>query len=213
LGVSEEGETAAGATPDRRGVVLVVDDDPATRALIVHWLSTARIQVLQASSGEEALAAVVAAPEAVDAILLDVMMPGADGFEVLRRIKDEPHSRRIPIVFLSASASEADVVRGVKAGAVDYLYKPFSGPILVTKVQAVIDRGRAERELEDKLRSAEANATHDGLTGLSNRRAFDLRLGEMVAHSIRHQEPLTLLMLDIDKFKAINDESRPPGRR
>jgi two-component system cell cycle response regulator len=133
------------------------------------------------------------------------MMPGADGFEVLGRIKGEPAASGVPILFLSASASEADVVRGVKAGAVDYLHKPFSGPILVTKVQAVVDRGRAERALTDKLRSAEEHAAHDALTGLANRRAFDKRLVETTAHAARHHEPLALLLIDIDAFKAIND--------
>jgi two-component system, cell cycle response regulator len=189
-----------------RGVVLVVDDDPSMRALVGQWLSAAGMQTLEAASGEEGLAAVAAAPDSIDIVLLDVMMPGVDGFEVLRRIKDEPRSKRIPIVFLSAATGESDVVRGVQAGAVDYLQKPFSGPILVTKVRAVIDRARAERALEDRLRSAEENATHDMLTGLANRRGFEQRLGEMVANSLRHHEPLSLLMIDIDTFKSINDE-------
>jgi diguanylate cyclase (GGDEF)-like protein len=190
--------------------VLVVDDDPSMRALVGQWLSVAGMHALEAASGEEALALVAAAPDSIDVILLDVMMPGVDGFEVLRRMKHEPSSSRIPIVFLSAATAEADVVRGVQAGAIDYLQKPFSGPILVTKVRAVIERARAERALEDRLRSAEQNATHDVLTGLANRRGFEQRLGEMVANSLRHHEPLALLMIDIDKFKSINDELGHP---
>jgi diguanylate cyclase (GGDEF)-like protein len=190
--------------------VLVVDDDPSSRAIVVLWLSEAGLRTRVASSGEEALAAVAAAHDDIDLILLDVMMPGADGFEVLRRIKGEPRSSLIPIVFLSASAGDAHVVRGFKGGAVDYLQKPISGPILVTKVQAVVERGRAERALEDKLHSAEENATHDMLTGLANRRDFEHRLAEMVANSVRHREPLALLMIDIDKFKSINDELGHP---
>jgi diguanylate cyclase (GGDEF)-like protein len=187
------------------GGILVVDDDAATRALIRQWLRRGGLRVVEAASGEAALDLLVAKPEGIDLIVLDVMMPGMDGFELLRRLKAEPRTARIPIVFLSASAGESDVVRGVKAGAIDYLQKPFSGPILVTKVQAVLERSRAERALHDKLRSAEESATQDGLTGLANRRAFDRRLAEMAATAIRHSEPLSLVMLDIDRFKSIND--------
>jgi diguanylate cyclase (GGDEF)-like protein len=187
------------------GGILVVDDDAATRALIRQWLRRGGLRVVEAASGEAALDLLVAKPEGIDLIVLDVMMPGMDGFELLRRLKAEPSTARIPIVFLSASAGESDVVRGVKAGAIDYLQKPFSGPILVTKVQAVLERSRAERALHDKLRSAEESATQDGLTGLANRRAFDRRLAEMAATAIRHSEPLSLVMLDIDRFKSIND--------
>ena len=188
------------------GGILVVDDDDSTRALIRQWLRRGGLRVLEAPSGEAALELLHANPGSVDLIVLDVMMPGIDGFELLDRLKAEPATAWIPIVLLSASAGESDVVRGVKAGAIDYLQKPFSGPILVTKVQAVLERSRAERVLHDKLRTAEESATQDGLTGLANRRAFDRRLGEMAAAAIRHAEPLSLVMLDIDKFKSINDK-------
>jgi len=186
--------------------VLVVDDDASTRLLVAGWLRGSGLVVLEAGSGEDALAMVRRDPASIDAIVLDVMMPGIDGFQVLSQLKADDRSSLIPIVFLSASARESDVVRGVRAGAIDYLPKPFSGPILVTKIKAVLERARAERALHNKLRSAEESATTDGLTGLWNRRAFDRRLSEMVANAVRHNEPLSLLMLDIDNFKAINDE-------
>lgn len=186
--------------------MLVVDDDVSTRLLVAGWLRGSGLAVIEASTGEEALATVQRDPEAVDVVVLDVMMPGMDGFQVLSQLKADPRSSLIPIVFLSAAARESDVVRGVRAGAIDYLPKPFSGPILVTKLKAVLARSRAERALHDKLRFAEETATTDGLTGLSNRRAFDQRISEMVANTVRHNEPLSLLMLDIDHFKAINDE-------
>lgn len=185
---------------------MVVDDDVSTRVLVAGWLRGSGLAVVEASAGEEALAKVREDPEAIGAVILDVMMPGMDGFQVLNQLKGDPRSSLIPIVFLSAAARESDVVRGVRAGAIDYLPKPFSGPILVTKIKAVLARARAERALHDKLRSAEESATTDGLTGLSNRRAFDQRVSEMVANTVRHNEPLSLLMLDIDHFKAINDE-------
>ncbi len=190
----------------QEGAVLIVDDDASTRILVAGWLRGSGLAVLEAGSGEAALAKVTANPEGIDAIVLDVTMPGMDGFEVLGHLKADPRSSLIPIVFLSAAARESDVVRGVRAGAIDYLSKPFSGPILVTKIKAVLERARAERALHDKLRSAEESATTDGLTGLANRRAFDQRLSEMVSRAVRHNEPLSLVMLDIDHFKSINDE-------
>ena len=199
------------SAPFPEGEVLVVDDDAPTRALVVRWLMSAGFVCRQAASGEEALAMLETDASIFEAIVLDVMMPGMDGFEVLSRVKKMPASSTIPVVFLTASASEGDIVRGVEAGAADYLLKPFSGPVLVAKLRAVRVRSRAEWMLRRKLQSAEKSATTDGLTGLLNRRSFDERLIEMLAFSTRHQEPLALLMLDIDRFKSVNDEYGHPA--
>jgi diguanylate cyclase (GGDEF)-like protein len=139
------------------------------------------------------------------------MMPGMDGFDVLKQLKTRPQTNGIPVLFLTASATEGDIVRGVEEGAADYLLKPFSGPVLVAKLRAIRQRSRAEWMLRRKLQSAEQNATTDGLTGLLNRRSFDDRLVELSAYSVRHREPLSLLMLDIDRFKSVNDEFGHPA--
>ena len=199
------------ATPFPDGEVLVVDDDGPTRALVVRWLSNSGFVCKEAGSGEEALALVRAEPARFEAIVLDVMMPGMDGFDVLRGVQEASPAVAIPVLFLTASASEGDIVRGVEAGAADYLLKPFSGPVLVAKVRAVRDRARAESALRRQLQSAEESATIDGLTGLLNRRSFDARLVELVASSTRHREALALLMLDIDRFKSVNDEFGHPA--
>ncbi len=209
VSVTEPGKKPS-IPPQPDGEVLVVDDDGPTRALIVRWLKASGFVCRDAASGEEALAFVEAEPGRYEAIVLDVMMPGMDGFDVLRRIKKIPEAGAIPVLFLTASSSEADIVRGVEAGAADYLLKPFSGPVLVAKLRAVRERARAEWVLRRKLKSAEENATTDGLTGLLNRRSFDERFVELVSFSARHREPLSLLMLDIDRFKSINDEFGHP---
>ncbi len=205
----QDERNGGGASPD--GEVLVVDDDDPTRSLIVRWLTSAGFACKQAASGEDAVAFVEADTGRLEAIVLDVMMPGMDGFDVLRRVKKLPAMARVPVLFLTASASDADIVRGVEAGAADYLLKPFSGPVLVAKMKAVRDRARADRALLDKLHSAEESATTDGLTGLLNRRSFDERLTELTGVATRHREPLALLMLDIDRFKAVNDEFGHPA--
>jgi two-component system cell cycle response regulator len=195
--------------PER--VVLVVDDDDTTRTLIARWLKSAGFVCKEAASGDETLRMLDADPDAYQAIVLDVMMPGLDGFEVFGRLKKMPKAAHVPVVFLTASASERDIVRGLEAGATDYLLKPFAGPVLVAKMRAVRERLRTEWMLRGKLRSAERHATTDGLTGLLNRRSFDERLTEVTAAALRHREAVALIMLDIDKFKSVNDEHGHPA--
>jgi diguanylate cyclase (GGDEF)-like protein len=186
--------------------VLVVDDDEATRALIVRWLTGAKLVCMEATTGEVALELMRANAASIDAVVLDVMMPGMDGFEVLKRIKQDPATSFVPVVLLTAHATaETDIVTGVDAGAFDHISKPFSGPVLVAKVRAMCERARQERELRRKLVSAEANATIDALTNLTNRRSFEKRLKEEAAHARRHRTPFALVLFDIDHFKAVND--------
>jgi diguanylate cyclase (GGDEF)-like protein len=199
------------AAPLVDGEVLVVDDDAPTRALVLRWLKNAGLVCAEASNGEEALALLEANPSKYGVLVLDVMMPGMDGFEVLKRMKSIPGVADIPALFLTASATDADIVRGVESGAADYLLKPFSGPVLVAKLRAIRDRVRNETALRRKLKSVEMRAATDVLTGLLNRRSFDDRLVELTADSSRHREPLALLMLDIDRFKSVNDEFGHPA--
>ena len=192
--------------PSGPRTVLVVDDDEATRALTARWLKNAKLNVLEASSGEAGLELAIAGASTIDTIVLDVMMPGLDGFATLKRLKEMPATAVIPVVLLTAHANhERDVVEGVETGAVDHIAKPFSGPVLVAKVRQLCERSRGERELRAKLRQAEQTATVDALTSLGNRRHFEARLREESAHARRHQQPFALVMLDIDHFKTVND--------
>ena len=157
--------------------MLVVDDDDALRTLVVTWLTKAGLACVEARSGEEALESARAMAEGLDAIVCDVMMPGIDGFAVLERLKADTTTAAIPVVLLTAHANaETDIVRGVEAGAVEHLAKPFSGRVLAAKVRAMVTRGRAARALEKKLHFAEKHATIDALTGLFNRRHFEARV-------------------------------------
>jgi two-component system, cell cycle response regulator len=183
-----------------------VDDEEVTRKIIVQWLTRARFTCVEQTSGAAALQALAADPDAVDALVLDVTMPGLDGLDVLARLKENPETAHIPIVLLTAhAAAESDVARGIDAGASFHLTKPFAGPVLVAQVRAACERSDAERELRMRLHFAEEHATTDALTGLMNRRAFEGRLVEGVANTSRHREPLTLVMLDLDHFKKVND--------
>jgi two-component system cell cycle response regulator len=190
----------------RKGFVLVVDDDDATRKLVVTWLQKADLPTSEAATGEQALELLVENPMAFDAVLLDVMMPGIDGYEVARRLKANAATAQIPILMLTAHANtDADVIRGVENGVIDHLSKPFSGPVLVAKLRAVCERTRGDKKLRAKLAFAEQHATIDPLTKLFNRRAFERRLKEEAAYAKRHACPLSCAVVDLDHFKAVND--------
>jgi len=120
--------------------VLIVEDEPDIRALVVHHLKREGYQVSAASSGEEALRQVQAAPP--DLVILDLMMPAMDGLEVCRRLRQDPATASLPIVMLTAKGDEVDRVLGLEIGADDYVVKPFSPKELLARVRAVLRRSR-----------------------------------------------------------------------
>lgn len=120
--------------------VLIVEDEPDIRELVVHHLKREGYLVSAASSGEEALRQVQAAPP--DLVLLDLMMPAMDGLEVCRRLRQDPVTASLPIVMLTAKGDEVDRVLGLEIGADDYIVKPFSPKELLARVRAVLRRSR-----------------------------------------------------------------------
>jgi DNA-binding response OmpR family regulator len=139
------------------GSVLVVDDSRTMRQLITKSLAGAGLPVVECDSGEEALDIAIKGPDRFAAIVLDVTLPGKDGYEVLAELQDTPATAAIPVLLITASATSTnDIVRGLQAGAVDHLAKPFESSILVAKVQAFCQRRRNDRALRVKLQVAEA---------------------------------------------------------
>jgi phosphate regulon transcriptional regulator PhoB len=120
--------------------VLIVEDEPDIRELVVHHLKREGYQVSAAASGEDALRQVRAAPP--DLVLLDLMMPAMDGLEVCRRLRQDPATASLPIVMLTAKGDEVDRVLGLEIGADDYVVKPFSPKELLARVRAVLRRSR-----------------------------------------------------------------------
>jgi len=120
--------------------VLIVEDEPDIRELVVHHLKREGYQVSAAASGEEALRQVQAVPP--DLVLLDLMMPAMDGLEVCRRLRQDPATAMLPIVMLTAKGDEVDRVLGLEIGADDYIVKPFSPKELLARVRAVLRRSR-----------------------------------------------------------------------
>ena len=118
--------------------MLVAEDDEDIRALVRHRLSRNGFEVVMARNGEEALRLAEERPP--DLAILDVRMPRMDGLEVVQRFRAGPRTARVPVLLLTASVQEADVVRGLEAGADDYLWKPFSPQELGLRVEAILDR-------------------------------------------------------------------------
>ena len=126
---------SAAATAPR---IVVADDEPDVRELIACRLSRSGYEVVEATDGAEALRLALAEPP--DLVVLDVMMPKLDGYELTRRLRADPATRRVPVILLTARAQEADVSQGFAAGADDYLRKPFNPDELVARVRAVLGR-------------------------------------------------------------------------
>jgi diguanylate cyclase (GGDEF)-like protein len=157
-------------------------------------------QLVRAHSGEEALRRLLHDEFAL--ILLDVQMPGMDGFETAAHIKRRAKTQHVPIIFLTAISTEPHhALRGYDAGAVDYLFKPFDPVVLRSKVQVFLDLHRLRREAEEMAH----RALHDSLTGLPNRVLFMDRLELALAQLRRQSSRMAVMFMDLDGFKQIND--------
>ncbi len=180
---------------EQRQTILIIDDTPINIRVLSELLSD-EYKVIFATNGQDCLA--MARSERPDLILLDVMMPGMDGYEVCRRLKAEATTRDIPVIFVTALVSEADEARGLKAGAIDYITKPISPIIVKMRIRNHLELKRHRDLLADM-------AAIDGLTGIPNRRRFDEVLHMEWHRAQRTGKPLSLLMIDIDHFKRYND--------
>ncbi len=192
--------TDARAQPGR---ILVVDDSRDNLEVLATRLRFRGYIVDTATSGEEALARV--AEEPPDLILLDVMMPGLDGYEVARRIRSNPELPFIPIILVTARDSTQDKIAGLDAGADDYLTKPINYPELEARVRAMLRIKELQGELEEKNRELARLSISDGLTGLYNHRHIQEVVHEEFERAKRTREPLAVVMFDFDHFKRVND--------
>lgn len=186
-----------------RGSILVVDDSPDNLEVLATRLRFRGYQVETASSGQEAIAKIGEAPP--DLVLLDVMMPDIDGYEVTRRIKSDPDLPFIPVILVTARDSTQDKVAGLDAGADDYLTKPLNFPELEARVRSMLRIKELQQELEEKNRELEQLSISDGLTGLYNHRHIQEVVHEEYERARRTGEPLSVVMLDFDHFKRVND--------
>lgn len=175
--------------------LLIVDDEKQNRLLLTE-LFGATYKIIQAKNGVQALEK--ARQHRPDLILLDVLMPEMDGMGVLRELKRDDATRLIPVIFITALDSATDEANGLNLGAVDYISKPFHPPIVRVRV-------RNQLQLVHQRRLLEQLASLDGLTGIPNRRQFDATLLKEWHRCQRNQQPLSLIVADVDFFKKYND--------
>jgi diguanylate cyclase (GGDEF)-like protein len=183
------------STPETRQRLLLVDDQHSNIQEL-YEIFRKNYEVFIATSGMQALELCLNNPP--DLILLDIIMPGMDGLKVCRRLKAELRTKDIPIIFVTAQDNPEDETRGLDAGAVDFISKPFNHAVVRARVQTHL----MLKLQSDLLRSM---AFIDGLTGVANRRRFDDCLETEWRYCRRLGFPLALFMIDIDHFKKYND--------
>jgi two-component system cell cycle response regulator len=192
-----------GESPDDTALILVVDDNPDNLEIIATRLRYRGYEVVTAERGDQAIQQVH--EHKPHLMLLDIMMPDLDGYEVARRIRADDDIPYLPIIVVTARDSTEDKVTGLDAGADDYLTKPINFPELEARVRSMLRIKRLQDQLEEKNRELEHLSISDGLTGLYNHRHLHELLQDEFERSRRTEEPVSVVMFDLDRFKQVND--------
>lgn len=181
---------------DKQGKVLIVDDTATTIAILSACLID-NYQLTSARNGEQCLK-LAKQPSQPDLILLDIEMPGMNGYQVSRELSADPATSEIPIIFITARLDVEDEEKGFSLGAVDYIVKPIHPPIVAARVKTHITL----KKQKDKLARM---ALHDQLTDLYNRHFLLNAAKQKISAALRHQFAISVLLIDVDHFKKIND--------
>ena len=175
--------------------LLIVDDEKSNLMVLTHILSP-EYNIYTAKYGADAIEK--AKEYLPDLILLDIVMPEMNGYEVLAALRAIDETRQIPVIFITGLASAEDEVKGLSFEAADYISKPFSPAIVRLRV-------RNQIQIVNQLHTIERLSLTDQLTGIPNRRGLDNRLNSEWGRAIRDKTPLSFLIMDMDKFKNYND--------
>ncbi|MBF0234701.1 MAG: diguanylate cyclase [Desulfamplus sp.] len=182
---------------DKKQTILVVDDEVINAKVLREFLKS-DYTILVTTSGEDALEILESTESIPDLILLDIIMPGMNGYELCKKLKANQQTKFIPIIFITSKSTEKDEIKGFEVGAVDYITKPFSAPIVKARVKTHLEL-KALREHFEKL------SLRDCLTGIANRMHFDQKLLQEWKIMQREKLPLSLILCDVDYFKKYND--------
>jgi len=181
--------------------LLAIDDSELIHRLLQVRLQGERLELHGALNAKDGLR--LAQELLPEVILLDIELDEIDGFEVLSRLKQDPRTHDIAVIFISAASDTMDRVRGLDLGAVDFIAKPFE----VVELKA---RVRLALRMRHLVKMLEHRAQIDSLSGMWNRRYFDQRLAQEFSEAQRHGRPLSLVMCDVDRFKRLNDQFGHP---
>ena len=208
--------------------ILIVDDERFYIDLLVELLAP-QYHAIVARNGEQAIEYAAQKPKP-DLILLDVLLPGVDGYEVCRRLKKNIATLEIPVIFLTVKSNVNDEIKGFELGAVDYIYKPISHPILLARVnthitlknaldatrkhanglKVLIDEktqelSKKDEEKQEAVEQLRFLANYDSLTRLPNRVLFKEQLTELCRQALKNNLLVGVLLIDLDHFKRVND--------
>ncbi|GHV42515.1 hypothetical protein FACS189490_11660 [Clostridia bacterium] len=175
--------------------ILIVDDEVSNIAVLSEILR-GEYAVSAVKNGQAAVK--TALNDRPDLILLDILMPDIDGYEVIKELKSIETTSHIPVIFITGLSSVADEEKGLRLGAVDYITKPFNNLIVRARVGTHI-------KIVEQMRTIERLGMIDALTDIPNRRFFDKRLHEEWRRMCRQEKYISILMIDVDKFKVYND--------
>ena len=207
--LSEKGFSSGQTTPDPAEEIhppvkiLLVEDNDKDARMIQEYFTGEPYQLETVNTGEAALDRVQ--KEAFDLVLLDVLLPGVDGFEVCRRIKSLHQTQDLQVVLITCLPDLENKIKGVEQGADDYLIKPINGRELKARVKVLLKKKHYIDQLRNNYERALNLAIYDGLTGLYNQTYFKKFLEMEIKRAERQRYPLGLMIIDIDDFKKIND--------
>ncbi|MCH1929911.1 diguanylate cyclase [Shewanella sp. A25] len=178
-----------------KGKILIVDDQPLNIKML-HQIFRNDYELYMATNGEQAIE--VCHKMQPDIVLLDIEMPGISGYEVCQKLKADPETAGIGVIFVTSHFNEAEEVKGFQLGAVDFIHKP---------INPIITSARVKNQYQLKLQTdvLHSIAMVDSLTGVANRRQFEQRLPEIWRQCCRAQSHLAVIMIDVDFFKRYND--------
>lgn len=187
----------------QKQTILIVDDTPMNIQLIGSILKPLGYSLVFATNGQEALD--VVGKSEVDLILLDVMMPFLDGFQTCTKLKENPETADIPVIFITAKDDVESIAKAFDVGGVDYITKPFREVEIVKRSETHLRLSRLTKEFKATAQKMEKLANTDPLTGIANRMKFNHLIEHQLQVSHRYKKNMGLIFFDIDHFKQIND--------